>query len=716
MDIKIEGMSCAGCSTSVEREVSKIKGVSSCTVNLIAGKAHIEHTLKDEKIIIRTIEKLGFKVSYKLKFDDKSDKYKNYRNKFIASSIFTVILLYISMGTMIWNEIPMPSIINMNENPLNLGIIQMILALIVMIIGKDFYISAIKKIKHPNMDSLVSIGTLAAFIYSMYSIINIANGDNHAVHRLYFESSATIITLILLGKTLETKALSKTSNAIKSLMELAPETAIVLDNEGNQKEVDTDKVKLDDLVLIKPGSKIPVDGIVVNGKTYIDESMLTGESLAVTKEKDDKVSAGTINQNGTITIKTINISSNTLLAKIIKYVENTNATKAPIAKLADIISGKFVPIVILIATLSLILWSFQGLEFALTIFVSVLVIACPCALGLATPTAIMVATGRSAKQGILFKNSESLEVTHKTNKIVFDKTGTITKGKPKVTDIFNYNIDKEELLQIVYSGEMLSEHPIARAICESLQGTKTLEIQDYEVIVGKGIKFKYDNKNVYIGKYDNDKVKELALKGKTPIGVLINDELVGVLAVADTLKAESKGVVKQLEDLGYEVYMLTGDNEITAKAIAKDVGIKNVIANVLPEEKANVIADLQKNNDKVIMVGDGINDAPALTKSDIAIAISSGTDIAMECSDIVILNDDITSIVTAINISNKTINNIKMNLFLAFIYNIICIPIACGILYVFGGPILNPMIAAFAMSLSSVSVIANALRLNIVKI
>ncbi len=718
MDIKIEGMSCASCSGAVEREVSKIKGVSSCTVNLIAGKAHIEHNLKNEKEIIKIIEKLGFKVSYDLEFDDKSKKYKSYRNKFIISGIFTIILLYIAMGPMIWSNIPMPDIININRNPLNFAITQFILAFIVILIGKDFYISAVKKIKNPNMDVLVSIGSLSAFIYSIYSMIKIFNGDIHAVHSLYFESSATIITLILLGKTLESRALSKTSNAIKKLMQLAPETALIVDNNGEEKEIATESIKVGEILIIKPGSKIPVDGEVIYGKTYIDESMLTGESMPITKKIGDNVSAGTINQNGAINIKATKVSGDTLLAKIIKFVEDANATKAPIAKLADIISGKFVPIVILIAIIAAIVWGLQGvgLEFTLTIFVSVLVIACPCALGLATPTAIMVATGRGANLGVLFKNSESLETTHKAKKIVFDKTGTITKGKPKVTDILNLGIEKEELLKIIYSGEKLSEHPIAKAICSSLEGIESIEIDGFEVLVGRGIQFIYKGKKIYIGKSENTDVEELAKAGKTPITVFREDKLIGIIAVADTLRDESKEVVQELEKLGLEIYMLTGDNEITANAIANEVGIKNVIANVLPEEKAKKIEELQKNEDKVIMVGDGINDAPALAIADIGIAISSGTDIAMECSDIVILNDNIKTITTAIKLSNKTLNNIKTNLFLAFIYNIICIPIACGILYVFGGPTLNPMIAALAMSLSSVSVVTNALRLNIVKL
>ncbi len=722
MDIKIEGMSCASCSSTVEREVSKIKGVSSCSVNLIAGKAHIEHNMKNEKAneiekqIVKVIEDLGFKVSYELKFDDKSEKYKIYKKKFIKSAIFTVILLYIAMGPMIFDNIPIPTFINMNVNPLNFAIVQLILAFIVILIGKDFYISAVKKLKNPNMDVLVSIGTLSAFLYSIYSIIRIINGDNHAVHSLYFESSATIITLILLGKMLETRALSKTSTAIKKLMELTPETALKIDEKGIEAEVATDSIKIDDILIIKAGSKIPVDGEIIEGKTYVDESMLTGESMPITKHIGDSVSAGTINQNGTIKIKTTKISSDTLLAKIIKFVEDANASKAPIAKLADIISGKFVQVVILIAIIAAVIWSFQGFEFALTIFISVLVIACPCALGLATPTAIMVATGRSAKLGILFKNSESLETTHKANTIVFDKTGTITNGKLRITDIQNFNIEKEELLEIIYSGEKLSEHPIAKSICESLEGTRSVKIQDFEVLVGKGIQFIYNGKKVYIGKSENLNVEGFAKQGKTPITIYIDEKLVGIIAVADTLREESKELVKDLEKLGLNVYILTGDNEITAKAIAKEVGIKNVIANVLPTQKAKAIENLQKTGNKVIMVGDGINDAPALTIADIGIAVSSGTDIAMECSDIVILNDNIKAIVTAIKLSRKTLNNIKTNLFLAFIYNIICIPVACGILYIFGGPTLNPMMAAAAMSLSSVSVVMNALRLNTVKL
>ncbi len=715
MEIKIEGMSCASCSATVEREVLKIKGVQSCSVNLIAGKAIIKHSLSDENIIIKTINDLGFKASFDLKFNDLTKKYKSYKKKFIISAIFTILLLYVSMIPMLFGNNIVIDIINIDKHPVNNAIAQLFLTSIVIIIGKDFYVSAIKKIKNPNMDVLVSIGTLSAYIYSLYSTIEVINGNYHFVHNLYFESAATIITLILLGKTLESKALSKTSDAIKKLMELTPETTILIDDLGKTFEVLTSSVKVGDKVLIKAGSKISVDGVVLEGKTYVDESMLTGESMSVSKKVNDKVSAGTINQNGTIIVKTLNVSNDTLLAKIIKFVEDANATKAPIAKLADVISGKFVPVVILIATIASILWSFKGIEFSLTIFISVLVIACPCALGLATPTAIMVATGIGASAGILYKNSESLETTHKANIIVFDKTGTITRGKPKVTDIVTYDIEKEKLLEIVYSAELLSEHPIAKAICNSLEGTKTVKIKDFKTLPGRGISFTYKNKSVYIGKSEDVDVSKYAKQGKTPIVIFIGDKLTGIMAVSDSLKKESKSLVKELSDLGLNIYMLTGDNEITALEIAKQVGIKNVIANVLPHEKALEIQKLQEKG-QVIMVGDGINDAPALSVADIGISVSSGTDIAMECSDIVILNDDIETISKAIKLSHKTINNIKTNLFFAFIYNIIFIPVACGVLYLFNGPLLNPMMAALAMSLSSVSVVTNALRLNKVKL
>lgn len=718
MDIKIDGMRCAGCVSNVEVNVLKIKGVISCSVNLIAGTAHIDHTLKNDEIIIKTIEKLGFKVSREIIFDDKSKSYKNYKNKFILSAIFTIILLYISMGTMFFKNLGLPNIIDKTNNSLNYAITQMILAGIVMIIGRDFYKSAIKKLKNPNMDVLVSMGTLSAFIFSLYSIIRIIDGDVSAVNSLYFESSATIITLVLLGKTLETNALSKTTLALKKLMELTPSTAIVVDGERNQLEVLTKDVLVGDTVIVKPGCKIPVDGVIIDGRSYVDESMLTGESIPVTKNINDNVSAGTINSSGTIFIRTTSVSDYTLLAKIIKFVEKANSTKAPIARIADIIAGKFVPVVIIIALISSICWSGQGIEFALTIFISVLVIACPCALGLATPTAIMVATGRGANKGILFKNSESLETTHKATKIIFDKTGTITNGKLTVTDILSFDIKEEELIKIVYSGELLSEHPIAKAICNNFKDTKKVKIDNFEVVVGHGIKFNYKNKDIYIGKCKNKNkdVIKFAKEAKTPVTVYLDNKLVGIIAVTDTIRKESVQLVKELKEMNIDVYMLTGDNEETAKAIAKKVGIDNIISNVLPEAKAHVVEKLQKGDNKVIMVGDGINDAPALTVADIGISVSSGTDIAMECSDIVLLNDDLNSIVTAIKLSHKTIKNIKTNFFFAFIYNIIFIPFAAGLLYAFGGPILNPMMGAFAMSLSSVSVVTNALRLNIVKL
>ena len=577
------------------------------------------------------------------------------------------------------------------------------------------------------MDSLIAIGTSAAFLYGIYAIVKIAGGDTHFSMDLYFESGATILTLITLGKYLEAKTKGKTSEAIKKLMGLAPKKATII-VDGVEKVISIDEVKVGDVILVKPGEKLPVDGEIVEGTTTIDESMLTGESIPIDKNIGDKVFGASINKFGMFKYKATKVGKDTALAQIIKLVEQAQGSKAPIAKMADIISGYFVPTVITLAVISSIVWAIsgKGLEFSLTIFIAVLVIACPCALGLATPTAIMVGTGKGAENGILIKSGVALEGAHKINTVVFDKTGTITEGKPKVTDIITKGLSEDELLRYASSAEKGSEHPLGEAIVVAgvERGLELFEIESFKSVPGEGIVTLINDKNILIGNnklmknnnidinsVEND-VKLLASQGKTPMYMVIDGTLAGVIAVADTLKANSKKAVEALHKLGIEVVMLTGDNEKTAQAIAKEVGIDKVVSDVLPGDKANEVKRLQDEGKNVAMVGDGINDAPALAMANIGIAIGSGTDVAIESADIVLMRSDILDVVGAIQLSKATIKNIKENLGWAFGYNTLGIPVAMGILYAFGGPLLNPMIAAFAMSFSSVSVLLNALRLK----
>ena len=577
------------------------------------------------------------------------------------------------------------------------------------------------------MDSLIAIGSGAAYVYGLFAIYHIYIGDHSYAMQLYFESAGTILTLISLGKYLETLTKGKTSDAIKKLMGLAPKTATLL-VDGKEKIVSIDDVQVGDLILVKPGEKLPVDGKVVEGYTSIDESMLTGESIPAEKKVGDTVFGASINKNGRIIYEATKVGKDTVISQIVKLVEDAQGSKAPIAKLADTISGYFVPIVISLAVISSLAWYFSGESktFALTIFISVLVIACPCALGLATPTAIMVGTGKGAENGILIKSGEALESTQNLNTVVFDKTGTITEGKPKVTDIICENISKDELLLLAASAEKGSEHPLGEAIVRDAE-EKNLELKnvlDFEAIPGKGIQCSIEDKRILLGNYKLMKDKninlknllatseELASKGKTPMFIAIDEKIAGIIAVADTVKETSKKAIETLQKMGLEVVMLTGDNLKTAKAIAKEVGVNRVIAEVLPQEKAEKIKSLQDEGKKVAMVGDGINDAPALAISDIGMAIGSGTDIAMESADIVLMKGDILHVVGAIQLSRQTMKNIKENLFWAFGYNTLGIPVAMGVLHIFGGPLLNPMIGAFAMSFSSVSVLLNALRLK----
>lgn len=637
--------------------------------------------------------------------------------------------MYISMGHMV--GLPLPEFLNPMENPLNFALAQLILTVPVMLGGYKFYTVGFKTLFKgmPNMDSLVAIGTGAAFVYGLFSLYKIASGDNSYAMHLYFESCATIITLISLGKYFEGVSKSKTSEAIKKLMGLQPKTATLI-IEGEEHVVAIEDVEVGDIISVKPGEKFPVDGVVVEGSTSVDESMLTGESIPVEKQIGDNVVGASINKNGSVKYEATKVGKDTALQQIINLVEDAQGTKAPIANTADKVAGVFVPVVITLAIVAGLLWYFVGgesLTFSLTIFISVLVIACPCALGLATPTAIMVGTGKGAENGVLIKSGEALEIAHEVQVVVFDKTGTITEGEPKVTDVLTLEkYSEDEILRLTASGEKSSEHPLGEAIVRAAE-EKNLNFEKlnfFNAIPGKGIEFEIEGKNILAGNQRlmegenismeslKEESNQLAHEGKTPMYVAIDGKLEGIIAVADIVKANSKRAVEKLHDMNIKVAMLTGDNRRTADAVAREVGIDIVLAEVLPEDKRSEVKKLQDQGFKVAMVGDGINDAPALAQADIGIAIGSGTDVAIESADIVLMRSDLMDVPTAILLSKKTIKNIKENLFWAFGYNTLGIPIAMGVLHLFGGPLLNPMIAGAAMSLSSVSVVGNALRLK----
>ena len=730
--LKVEGMTCSACANRVERVTKKADGVINSSVNFATEKLNI--TFDEDKININKIKEIVQKSGYNLVIDEKKDisekkipEYKKLWYRFILSIVFTVPLLIISMGHMVGMHLP--EFIDPMMNPMNFAIAQLILTVPVMIFGYRFYIVGFRNLfkLSPNMDSLIAIGTSAAVIYGFFAIYKISIGNTDYAMHLYFESAAVILTLITLGKYLEAVSKGKTSEAIKKLMGLAPKTANIIRN-NNEMVVPIEEVMVGDIVIVKPGEKLPVDGEVVEGNTSIDESMLTGESLPVEKEIGSKVVGASINKSGFIKYKATKVGDDTALAQIIKLVEDAQGTKAPIAKLADVISAYFVPTVITLAIIAALGWYISGEStvFALTIFISVLVIACPCALGLATPTAIMVGTGKGAENGVLIKGGEALEAAYKIETIVFDKTGTITEGKPKVTDIITKNLSDDEVLILAASAEKGSEHPLGEAIVRAAE-EKNLEfknIEEFKAIAGHGIEVKIEGKVIILGNKKlmldknidlenfEEKSNKLAEEGKTPMFLSINNNLEGIVAVADTVKENSKKAIDAIHKMGIKVAMITGDNERTAKAIAKEVGIDIILAEVLPEDKANEVKKLQEGNKKVAMVGDGINDAPALVQADIGIAIGSGTDVAMESADIVLMRSDLLDVIKAIQLSKATINNIKQNLFWAFAYNVLGIPVAMGILHIFGGPLLNPMIAAGAMSLSSVSVLLNALRLR----
>ena len=743
LQINIEGIRCQACVANIERNVKKLDGVVNAEVNLATNKGKFIFDSKHIKgtEIIDLINKLGYKA---LREEEQTEteieklkKDKKELTEFKIAIFFAIIIFYITMGHMI--GLPLPKVISPEINPLNYALIQFILTIPVTIIGRKFYTVGIKALikKSPNMDSLIAIGTGSALIYSIFGTYEIFKGNNLYVHALYYESAVVIIALIMFGKLLEKRSKGKTSEAIKKLMGLQSKKASLVKN-NEIILVDIEEVEKGDIILVKPGESIPVDGKVVDGSTNVDESMLTGESIPVRKKIGDNVFGATINKNGSIKIEATAIGKDTVLAKIIKLVEDAQGSKAPIARMADIISGYFVPAVIFIAIFSSIVWYILGKKeivnlsmspsiFALTIFISVLVIACPCSLGLATPTAIMVGTGRGAELGILIKSGEALEKAHKINMVVFDKTGTITEGKPVITDIEikDENISEEEFLKIVGTLEKYSEHPLGEAIVEEVKkrGIKLGEVKNFLNISGEGIMGETDEKKVFVGNYkllnnsgiiipENNGSEKLATMGKTPIFVGINGKYIGLIAVADVIKENSKESIELLKSMGLKVAMITGDNRKTAEVIAKQVGIDVVLAEVSPEDKYLEVKRLQNNGFKVGMVGDGINDSPALSQADVGIAIGGGTDIAMESADIILMKKDLKDVFVAMKLSHAVIKNIKENLFWAFLYNSLGIPIAAGVLYLVTGHLLNPMIAGGAMAMSSVSVVTNALRLR----
>ncbi|MGH2110654.1 heavy metal translocating P-type ATPase [Aerococcus urinaeequi] len=741
---EIEGMTCASCVQAIEKSVGKLASVSSVNVNLATEKMTVtfdEATLNVSDIV-HAVEDTGYQAKLETseqegpsQADRQSAHIQALWRRFLWSTIYTVPLLYIAMGPMLpFGGLPLPGFLNPMTNAMNFAVIQLLLTLPVVYLGRDFYKVGFKALfkGHPNMDSLIAIGTGAALVQGIVMTGLLVSGQLHVGHGhpdLYFESAAVILTLITLGKYLEVVSKGKTSEAIKKLMGLAPKTARVM-RDGQEVEVAIDQVVAGDILVVRPGEKIPVDGEIVEGSSAVDEAMITGESIPIEKRVGDQVVGASINKNGSFQFKATKVGKDTTLAQIIQLVEEAQGSKAPIAKLADKVSSIFVPIVMGLAAISGLAWYFLGQEswiFALSITISVLVIACPCALGLATPTAIMVGTGKGAENGVLIKSGDALEETHKVQTIVFDKTGTITEGKPVVTDIKAFNgADADDILQVAASAEVGSEHPLGEAIVAEAKDRKlTLTAsQDFQAIPGHGLQVSLNNQIVLLG---NSKLManhnidlsdaravadQLAAEGKTPMFVGVDGQLLGIIAVADTVKENSVAAIQKLHRMGIEVAMITGDNRGTAEAIAKQVGIDRVFSEVLPEDKANEVKKLQDEGLHVAMVGDGINDAPALAQANIGIAIGSGTDIAIESADIVLMRSDLMDVPTAVELSRATITNIKQNLFWAFAYNTVGIPVAMGILYLFGGPLLSPMFAGAAMSLSSVSVLLNALRLK----
>ena len=745
----VTGMSCAACSARVEKAVSRVEGVTSCSVNLLTHSMGVEGDVTPDKII-EAVEKAGYGATQKggnmrAHAEGKEEALLKDREtpallrRLMASLVFLIVLMYFSMGHMMWNW-PVPSFFE--DNPVAIGLLQLLLAAIVMVINQRFFISGCKSLLHlaPNMDTLVALGSGAAFVYSTFALLMmtkaVTEGDMEAVmtcqHEMYFESAAMILTLITVGKMLEAHSKGKTTDAIKGLMKLAPKTAIIIKN-GTETEVDISQVEKGDIFIVKPGENIPVDGVVVEGISAVNEAALTGESIPVDKEIGDRVSAATLNQSGFLKCEAIRVGEDTTLSQIIQMVSDASATKAPIAKIADKVSGIFVLTVIVIALITVGIWlvSGQSIGFSLARGISVLVISCPCALGLATPVAIMVGNGVGAKNGIMFKNAVALEETGRAQIVVLDKTGTITSGEPVVTDIVaNPGIGEKELLSCAYSLERKSEHPLAKAITQYVASRKevaTFEVQEFTAVAGNGLMAYHHGSKLCGGNAQfiaskakisegfRKKAETLANDGKTPLFFAKNEQLLGMIAVADVIKEDSKQAVQALKNMGIHVVMLTGDNERTAEAIAKQAGVHEVVAGVMPEGKENVIKQL-KEKGKVVMVGDGINDAPALTRADIGMAIGAGTDIAIDAADVVLMRSRLSDVPAAIRLSRRTLRNIHENLFWAFFYNIAGIPLAAGAYIRLFGFKLHPMFGAAAMSLSSFCVVTNALRLNFVDV
>ena len=762
----IDGMSCAACSSAVERVTRKLNGVESSNVNLTTNRMVItyDETLVTQEMICEKVSRAGFQASLILEEEQNKEKEEQewreqeeqlhqVKRRVVTAICFALPLLYISMGHMIPVKLPLPSLLDMESNPMNFALAQLILTIPVLICGRKFYLVGIRALLkgNPNMDSLVAIGTGSAFLYSLAMTAGIPS-DPMKAHQLYYESAAVVVTLVMLGKFMESRSKGKTSEAIRKLMELAPDTAILYEN-GMEREIETSQVRAGQHILIKPGSRIPLDGILVKGSSSVDESMLTGESIPMEKQEGDTVIGGSMNYNGAMEVEVTHVGSDTTLSKIIKMIEDAQGKKAPISKLADKVAGYFVPTVMGIALAAALLWWILGgkeLSFVLTIFVAVLVIACPCALGLATPTAIMVGTGVGAGHGILIKSGEALEICHKVDAVILDKTGTITEGKPKVTDVVVFDKEavlglwkkegrgepleeavKGDLLKIAASCEQMSEHPLGQAIVQAAR-EKQMELsmpEQFESITGAGIRTRLQEYWVSVGNRRlleteqvslPDRAQEMASQyaniGKTPMYVVIEGRLAGMVCVADTIKETSVEAVEKIKSLGVAVYMVTGDNERTAAYIGSQARVDQVVAEVLPEDKAQVVSRLQKEGKTVMMVGDGINDAPALVQADVGCAIGNGSDIALESGDVVLMKSDLMDVYRAIKLSKATIRNIKQNLFWAFFYNSLGIPVAAGVLYLLGGPLLSPMIGGFAMSLSSVCVVGNALRLRNLKL
>lgn len=738
-EYKLSGMTCAACAMTVEMAVKDLETVEEVSVNLATERLSLLPKAGfDSQQVLDAVAEAGYQAEEKGK-DRPSDvneeavikaqELQKKKQELLILLLTVLPLLYISMGSMI--GLPLPSFLDHIAHPLVFVLSQLLLTLPAVWIGRGFYQRGFRNLikRHPNMDSLIAVGTSAAFFYSLYSVSQVFLGHHDFVHQLYFESVAVIIALVLLGKYLESSAKGRTSQAIQSLLELVPSQATVI-RYGEAVTIDTEDIRVGDIIRIKPGERMPVDGLVTEGQTFVDESMMTGESVPIEKKVGDTITSATINQNGSIDYQATRVGSDTTLAQIVRLVEEAQGSKAPIAALADKISLYFVPIVLGLATLSALGWYFlagESLSFSLSIFIAVLVIACPCALGLATPTAIMVGTGKGAENGILIKSGQALEAAYQLDTIVLDKTGTITVGKPSLTDLLPLSaFNRSDLLRLIASAEQHSEHPLAQAILEAAEeeGLDLLPVSHFEAIVGRGLAAQVEGRHLLVGNESLMKEKhidssafqeqllELSQEGKTAMFVAVDGQLAGILAIADEIKSSSLSAVQELQTMGLEVIMLTGDREETAAAIAQKAGIQKVIAGVLPDGKATAIKNLQEAGKKLAMVGDGINDAPALVQADVGIAIGSGADVAIESADVVLMHSDLQDVVKAIKLSQATIRNIKENLFWAFAYNTLGIPIAMGLLHLFGGPLLNPMLAGLAMSLSSVSVVANALRLG----